>query len=117
MGEHKAAIGWSLADLKGISPTVCIHKILLKEGAKLVRDRQRRLNPMMVEVVKKEVIKLLDFNIIFPISDNEWVSPVQCVPKKGGMTVVRNEADELIATRVVNAWRVCMDYHKLNKVT
>ena len=85
---HKEAIGWSLADLKGISPTVCMHKIRLEEEAKPVRDRQRRLNPMMAEVVKKEVIKLLDFGIIFPISDNEWVSPVQCVPKKR-----RNDGD------------------------
>ena len=72
---------------------------------------------MMAEVVKKEVIKLLDSGIIFSISDNEWVSPTKCMPKKGGMTVIKNEADELIATRMVNSRRVCMDYRKLNKVT
>ena len=71
----------------------------------------------MKEVVKKEIIKLLDAGIIFPISDSPWVSPVQCVPKKSGITVVKNEKDELIATRIVNAWRVCMDYRKLNKAT
>lgn len=45
------------------------------------------------------------------------MSPVQCVPKKGGLRVIQNEEAQLIATRVVNAWRVCMDYRKLNKAT
>ena len=101
----------------GSLPTLCMHKIYLEEGAKPSRERQRKLNPMMMEVVKKEIIKLLDFGIIFPISDSEWVSPVQCVPKKSCMTVVKNENDDLIATRIINAWRVCMDYRRLNKET
>lgn len=67
-----------------------MHKIILEENAKPMVDAQRRLNPNMKEVVKKEIIKLLDFGIIFPISDSSWVSPVQCVPKKGGMPVVKN---------------------------
>ena len=72
---------------------------------------------MMKEVVKKEVIKWLDAGIIYQISDSSWVSPVQCVPKKGGMTVITNEQDELIPTRTVTGWRVCMDYRKLNEAT
>ena len=71
----------------------------------------------MKEVVKKEVLKLLNAGIIYAISDSPWVSPVQVVPKKGGMTVVKNEKDEMIATRTVTGWRVCIDYRKLNKAT
>ena len=115
--ECSSAIGWTIADIKGISPSICMHKILLEEGAQPVRERQRRLNPLMMEVLKKEIIKLLDFGMIFPISDSEWVSPVQCVPKKGGVTVVTTEDAEVIATRVINAWRVCMDYRRLNQAT
>ncbi|CAN6716328.1 unnamed protein product [Malus baccata var. baccata] len=86
--EYKTAIGWSLADIKGIKPTTCMYCILLKEGSKTSREAQRRLNPLMMEVVKKEIIKLLDCGVIYPISDSCWVSPVQCVPKKSGVTVV-----------------------------
>ncbi|XP_075092271.1 uncharacterized protein LOC142172529 [Nicotiana tabacum] len=71
----------------------------------------------MKEVVKKEVIKLLNAGIIFPISDSNWVSLVQCVPKKGGMTLVVNEKNELIPTRTVTGWKVCIDYRSLNKAT
>ncbi|GKB43640.1 reverse transcriptase domain-containing protein, partial [Tanacetum coccineum] len=78
---------------------------------------QRRVNPNIMEVVKKEVIKLLDAGLIYPISDSPWVSPVQVVPKKGGMTVVKNEKDELIPQRIITGWRVCIDYRKLNNAT
>ncbi|CAN6712702.1 unnamed protein product [Malus baccata var. baccata] len=88
--EFKSALGWTLADIKGISPTTCVHHIFLEEGAKPTREAQRRLNPPMMEVVKKEIIKLLDCGVIYPISDSRWVSPVQCVPKKSGVTVVAN---------------------------
>ncbi|KAL5563687.1 hypothetical protein UlMin_033434 [Ulmus minor] len=115
--KFKKAIGWTLADIKGISPSFCMHKILLEDNEKGSIEAQRRLNPVMKEVVKKEVIKWLDASIIYPISDSSWVSPVQCVPKKGGMTVVQNENNELIPTRVVTGWRICMDYRKLNKST
>ncbi|CAN6570893.1 unnamed protein product [Malus baccata var. baccata] len=98
--EHKSAIGWTLADIKGISPTTCMHRILLEEGAKPSQEAQRRLNPPMLEVVKKKVIKLLDCGVIYPISDSRWVSPVQVVPKKSGVTVVKNEEQELVPTRV-----------------
>ncbi|KAL5560290.1 hypothetical protein UlMin_036501 [Ulmus minor] len=115
--KFKKAIGWTLADIKGISPSFCMHKILLEDGSKNSIEAQRRLNPIMKEVVKKEIIKWLDAGIIYPISDSSWVSPVQCVPKKGGMTVVENAKNELIPTRVVTGWRICMDYRRLNKNT
>ena len=98
--EYKTAIGWTLADIKGISPTTCMHRILLEEGSKASREAQRRLNPPMMEVVKKEIIKLLDCGVIYPISDSRWVSPVQCVPKKSGVTVVTNAENELVPTRI-----------------
>ncbi|GJS37212.1 reverse transcriptase domain-containing protein [Tanacetum coccineum] len=66
---------------------------------------------------KKEVEKLLDAGLIYPISDSPWVSPVHCVPKKGGFTVVKNDENELIPTRLVTGWRVCIDYRKLNEAT
>ncbi|KAM2977337.1 hypothetical protein FF2_014290 [Malus domestica] len=115
--EHKTAIGWTLADIRGISPTTCMHRILLEEGAKPTREAQRRLNPPMMEVVKKEIIKLLDYGVIYPISDSRWVSPVQCVPKKSGVTVVKNAENELVPTRIQTGWRVCIDYRKLNATT
>ncbi|KAM2889722.1 hypothetical protein FF1_013308 [Malus domestica] len=115
--EYKAAIGWTLADIKGISPTTCMHRILLNEGSKTSREPQCRLNPPMMEVVKKEIIKLLDCGMIYPISNSRWVSPVQCVAKKSGVTVVTNAENELVPTRIQTGWRVCIDYRKLNAIT
>jgi hypothetical protein len=71
----------------------------------------------MREVVKKEVLKLLKAGVIYPVSDSEWASPVQVVPKKGGTTIIRNEKNELIPQRTVIDWRMCIDYQKLNKST
>ncbi|XP_058755152.1 uncharacterized protein LOC131628322 [Vicia villosa] len=115
--KHKGAMGWSIDDLKGISPTVCMHKILMKDDHKPVVQPQWRLNPTMKEVVRKEVVKLLDAGMIYPISDSAWVSPVHVVAKKGGTTVIKNEKNELIPTRTVIGWRVCIDYRRLNLVT
>ncbi|KAM1366542.1 hypothetical protein ACFX2H_000094 [Malus domestica] len=115
--EFKSALGWTLADIKGISPTTCMHHIFLEEGAKPTREAQRRLNPPMMEVVKKEIIKLLDCGVIYPISDSRWVSPVQCIPKKSRVTVVANAENELVPQRIQTGWRVCIDYRKLNTTT
>ncbi|GJT63065.1 reverse transcriptase domain-containing protein [Tanacetum coccineum] len=90
---------------------------LLKDDYKPTVQSQRRVNPKIHEVIKKEVLKLLDAGMIYPISDSPWVSPVHCVPKKGGITVVANEENELIPTRLVIGWRVCIDYRKLNEAT
>ncbi|KAL0428255.1 UNVERIFIED_CONTAM: Retrovirus-related Pol polyprotein from transposon.6, partial [Sesamum latifolium] len=115
--EFREAIGWTITDIKGLSPSTCMHRILLEEGAKPSREAQRRLNPPMMEVVKKEILKLLDAGMIFPISDSEWVSPTQVVPKKTSITVIENSLGNLIPTRVQNGWRVCIDYRKLNAST
>nr|GEU86843.1 reverse transcriptase domain-containing protein [Tanacetum cinerariifolium] len=90
---------------------------LIKEDYKPAIQSQRRVNPKIHDVIKKKVIKLLDAGMIYPISDNPWVSPIHCVPKKGGMNVVANENNELIPTRLVTGWRVCIDYIKLNDAT
>ncbi|XP_058725862.1 uncharacterized protein LOC131597169 [Vicia villosa] len=99
--KHEGAIGWVLSDLKGISPAYCMHKIMMEDDYKPVAQPQRRLNPSMKEVVRKEVVKLLEAVMIYPIFDSEWVIPVQVVPRKGGMTVIRNEKNVLIPTITV----------------
>ncbi|GJW72343.1 reverse transcriptase domain-containing protein [Tanacetum coccineum] len=104
--SHKRAIAWKITDIKGIDPRFCTHKILMEEDYKPAVQSQRRVNPKIHEVIKKEVIKLLDAGMIYPISDSPWVSPIHCVPKKGGITVVANEDNELIPTRLVTGWRV-----------
>ncbi|KAK1646647.1 hypothetical protein QYE76_064452 [Lolium multiflorum] len=99
--KHRGAIGYTLDDLKGISPSICQHAINMEDDAKPVVEPQRRLIPKMKDVVRNEVLRLLEAGIIYPIADSRWVSPVHCVPKKGGMTVVPNDNDELIPQRVV----------------
>nr|KYP40388.1 hypothetical protein KK1_038280 [Cajanus cajan] len=97
----EGAIGWTLSDLRRISPSYCMHTIHMEQDYKPVAQPQRRLNPTMKEVVRKEVTKFLEAGMIYPISNSAWVSPVQVVPKKGGMTVVYNEKNEWIPTRTV----------------
>ena len=94
-----------------------MHMILLEEDVKPSMQPQRRLNPPMLEVVKKEVLKLLSADMIYPISDSRWVSPTQVVKKKGEITVVENKDGELVPQRTQMGWRVCIDYRKLNTVT
>ncbi|GJU23325.1 reverse transcriptase domain-containing protein [Tanacetum coccineum] len=115
--NQKQAIAWKLSDIRGIDPEFCSHKILLEDDYEPSVQHQRRVNPKIHDVIKKEVEKLLDAGLIYPISDSPWVSPVHCVPKKGGMTVVTNEENELVPTRLVTGWRVCIDYRKLNEAT
>ncbi|GJS89102.1 reverse transcriptase domain-containing protein [Tanacetum coccineum] len=115
--SHKRAIAWKLSDIKGINPEFCTHKILMEEDYEPTVQHQRRVNPKIHDVIKKEVEKLLDVGLIYPIYDSPWVSPMHCVPKKGGMTVVKNDENDLIPTRLVTGWRVCIDYRKLNEAT
>nr|GFC59971.1 reverse transcriptase domain-containing protein [Tanacetum cinerariifolium] len=99
--SHKRAIAWKITDIKGIDPHFCTLKILMEEDYKPAVQSQRRVNPKIHEVIKKEIIKLLDAEMIYPIYDSSWVSPIHCVPKKGGITVVKNKNNELIPTRLV----------------
>ncbi|KAK8924217.1 hypothetical protein KSP39_PZI019125 [Platanthera zijinensis] len=115
--QHRHALAWQISDIQGLNPSFCTHKIFLEDNPRKSIQPQRRLNPNMKDVVKAEVMKLLDAGIIYPISDSTWVSPVQVVPKKGGITVVPNANNELIPTRTVTGWRMCIDYRKLNDAT
>ncbi|GJR35997.1 reverse transcriptase domain-containing protein [Tanacetum coccineum] len=115
--NHKGVIAWSIMDINRIDSSFCTHKILMEDEFKPSVQPQRRVNPNIKEVVKKEFIRLLDARLIYPISESPWVSPVQVVPKKGGMTIVKNEKNELISQRTVTGWRVCIGYHKLNNAT
>ncbi|GJY36297.1 reverse transcriptase domain-containing protein [Tanacetum coccineum] len=91
--SHKHAIAWKISDIKGIDPQFCTHKILMEENAKPVVQHQRRVNPKIHK-------------------PGSLMST-----KKGGITVVKNEENELIPTRLVTGWRVCIDYRKLNDAT
>ena len=115
--RNKQALGWKISDLKGINPIICIHHIYLEEEYNVVRQPQRRLNPHLQEVVRIEVLKLLQAGIIYPIFDSTWVSPTQVVPKKSGVTIVKNEKGEEFSTRLTIGLRVCIDYRRLNEVT
>ena len=115
--NYQESIAWSIDELKGNSPSICMHKILLEENAKPSVEHQRRLNPVTKEVLRKEVLIWLNACFIYAISYSLWVSPVYVVPKKGGFTVIRNERNELIPTTTVTGWRVCIDYRKLNTTT
>nr|GFB95097.1 reverse transcriptase domain-containing protein [Tanacetum cinerariifolium] len=114
---RKKAIAWKLTDINGIDPEFCSHKILLEEEHSQKVQSHRRVNLKIHDVIKKEVKKLLEAGLIYPISDSPWVSPIHCVPKKGGMTVIKNDENELVPTRLATGWRVCIDYRKLNEAT
>ena len=98
--RNKQALGWKISDLKGINPSICTHHIYQEEESKAVRQPQRRLNPHLQEVVRIEVLKLLQAGIIYSLSDSTWVSPTQVVPKKSGVTTVKNEKGKELSTRL-----------------
>ena len=94
--DHNNAIGWSLAYLKGIHPSMCMHQILLEDGHKPLVEAQRRLNTTMKKGVRKEVLKWLHAGVIYPISDSSWVSLVQVVLKNRGTIVIQTESNALL---------------------
>nr|GFA99842.1 retrovirus-related Pol polyprotein from transposon 17.6 [Tanacetum cinerariifolium] len=104
--SHKRAITWKLSGIKGINLKFRTHKILMEESFKLAVQHQRRVNLKIHDFIKKEVEKLLDAGLIYPISDSPWTSLVHYVPNKGGFTIVENEENKLIPTRLVTGWRI-----------
>ena len=114
---NEDVIGWTLTDLKGLDPSLCTHRIFLQDESRLVREAQRQLIPKVWEAVKEKILKWLNAEIIYPISDSQWVSPMHVVSKKAGVTVTMNEKGEEIQTRLPMKWRVCIDYRKLNFTT
>jgi hypothetical protein len=92
--KHKKVIGYSINDLKGLIPAFCTHHIPMEDHCKPIVDHQRWLTHAIRQVVKKETIKLLDAGIIYAVPHSEWVSPVHCVPKKGGLIMVKDEKNE-----------------------
>jgi len=114
LSGYKKGLSWTIADIKGISLSMVMPQIHLEENAKNSREPQRRLDPVLKEVVRAEVMKLLDAGIVYPISDSQWVSSVQVV---SGVIVVVNENNELVLTRFQTGWRVWIDCRKLNSIT
>jgi hypothetical protein len=115
--KYQSVISYSLKDLEGICSSLYTHRIPVEQEHKPVHEHQRWLNNAMTEVVKKEVLKLLKAGVISHVSDSEWVSPVQVVLAKCGMTVIRNEKNKLVPQRTITGWWMCIDYRKCNKVT
>ncbi|GKA03208.1 reverse transcriptase domain-containing protein [Tanacetum coccineum] len=100
----EGAIAWKMSNIKRISLSFYTHKILMEDDFKPVIQPQRRLNPKVQDVVKNEIVKLLDSGLIYPISDSSWVSPIHVVPKKG-ITIDLNDNNELIPSRIIIGWR------------
>ena len=94
-----------------------MHKIMMEADYRSVRQPLGRLNPTRKEELRKEVLKSLEVRLIYHISDSVWVSLVQVVPKKGGMTMICNDKNDLIPTRIITGWRKCIDYRKINDAT
>ena len=115
--KHRSAVAWPLEDIKGISLELCENRIYLEDNAKPSREAQRRLNPYIRKTLKDEILKWLEAEIIYPISDSPWISRVHMAPKKSGISVERSEEGVELATRLTTGWRVCIDYRKLNLVT
>nr|GEY45800.1 hypothetical protein [Tanacetum cinerariifolium] len=102
---------------KGLAFVMICYKLQVENFSQMANDLVLKIYKIANSPRQQEVEKLLDAGLIYPISDSPWVIPVHCVPKKGGFTVVKNEKNELIPTRLVTGWRVCIDYRKLNDAT
>ena len=94
-----------------------MHKINLVEDVEPIVDTQKRVHPRMKDVVRKEVIRLLESGVIYPISDSKWVNHVHSIPKHGGITTIQNDKDEVLPSRTITEYKMCVDFRKLNKIT
>ena len=108
--KEKEAIGQTMSEIKGISPVIVQHRIHLNDDATPKRDPQCRLNPILQDTVKTKILKLLNNEIIYPISDSQQISPIYAIPKKAGFTVVENKNKELVQTQLPTKICVCIDY-------
>ena len=106
--RNEDAISWTLTDLKGLDPSLCTLRIFLEDESRPFREAQRILNLKVWEVVKEEILKWLNVEIIYPISNSEWVILVHIVLKTARLTVT------MIKTHLSIKWRVYIDYQKLN---
>ena len=102
--EYLDIFAWEPSDLTGIPPHLGEHHIDLTKGSVPVRQRQYRLNPKYLLMVKEEIDRLLEAGFIYPVNNSEWVSPIVVVPKKVG-------TDGKVKIRV------CQDFRKLNAAT
>ncbi|XP_013624744.1 PREDICTED: uncharacterized protein LOC106330897 [Brassica oleracea var. oleracea] len=110
-------VRYAFLGLNETYPIIVSSELNETELSTLLNELKKRLNPNLKDVVKKNILKLLDAGVIYPISDSKWVSPVYVVPKKGGVTVVKNDKDELIPTRTITGHKMCIDYRKLNSAS
>jgi hypothetical protein len=95
--NHYGAFSWEYKDMLGIHPNTCTHNIYIQENSRPVSKPQRHMHPVVKDIVKEELQKLLDVNFIYHISDSKWVSPLVVVPKKE------------------RKWRICVDYREISK--
>ena len=116
MIKHHEAFVYTLSDIKGIDPSTMTHKITMLEDVLPIVDTHRRLNTKK-EVVRKEVIRLLDVSIIYPISYSKWASPAHCIPRHGGLDATMNKDGDLVPIRPIVGYRMCIDFRKLNRET
>ena len=99
MQKYSKSFAWDYTNMSGIHPDTCTHHIYMEDNVRPIWQPQRRMNPMLKEIVKAELQKLLKVDFIYPISNSQWVSPLVVVTKKNGK------------------WGICVDYRELNKET
>ncbi|GJV78584.1 reverse transcriptase domain-containing protein [Tanacetum coccineum] len=114
--NRKQAIAWKLSDIRSIDPEFCSHKILLEDDYEPSVQHQRRVNPKIHDVIKKEVEKLLNAGLIYPISDSPWVSPVHCVLKKGASSSDNRQRNQEVLSDMLDSIEPSISYNNLESL-